>query len=36
MCQSGLQVACRAAALQRGGGKTGKGSSTSEALIVVN
>ncbi len=24
MCQSGLQVACRAAALQRGGGKAGK------------
>lgn len=36
MCQSGLQVACRAAALQRGGRKAGKGSSTLETLMVLN
>lgn len=36
MCQSGLQVACRAAALQRGGRKAGKGSSTLETLMVLH
>lgn len=36
MCQSGLQVACRAAALQRGGRKAGKGSSAFETLMVLN